>query len=331
MDSEFQRNKVLIVCDHYESVKIPENLLKKKHNLALFPVANIPLIEYILESLYQNNLLDVMIVGHENISVVINHIKKTKYARLMKIKFLNYVVASLGDILREIGNCGINFANMLVLFANTFTNLDLNLLIAQQEKYKSKDRSVLATICLFKTKKKKVFPVYGVAENQLVLIDRVSESSKIKMRGIMEKYKQVNIKIGYSSPDYIVLSPEFIDYVIENFDLNTPFEILKTLVHDDIYGHKIMVYFPEEDETIKKANKSVKYKKQEKMPQEAVVCDGNRVIENIEALSLEPDESIYGLYKRSISNLRDYFEINRDIQMRYFFPYTPDVFVAPEE
>ena len=77
LTKEYLYNKekiVLLVCNFYETSEIPTSIFGIKDNLALFPVANIPLIEYILTNLYDQNFRNVILTG-KHFESVLNYIR----------------------------------------------------------------------------------------------------------------------------------------------------------------------------------------------------------------------------------------------------------------
>lgn len=212
-------NPVLLVCDYYETSQIPQEMLTIKYNLALFPIANVPLIDLLLSNLQSQGLRDVIIAG-SHIKEVVRHVSKTEYPKGMNIRFYVSTGRSLGDIFREFDQLDYQFDNLLVMYANMYTTVPLLSLI---ELHKAALHRLLS-IYLHKNKSNDISRnIYAMVDRNIVYYDRVT-NGRIDSREILDtvhQHRTISIDAGFSSPIVAVVSGRVFRLFTENFDYHT--------------------------------------------------------------------------------------------------------------
>jgi translation initiation factor eIF-2B subunit epsilon len=227
-------NIVLLVCDYYQTKQIPYEMTLKKDNLALFPVANIPMIDFILKSLINRSLTNIILCG-EFIDKIIEHVS------LFYTKKINWISwsgeSSLGDVIRYFNDINYDLKDMLVMYANHYTNFDLNNLFETHRKNNN-----LVTFFLHENiSNSKIKNFYGTKDNQIVFYER-SVNDKFNQKHVqetVEKYKTVEFNFKGSSPNLAVISPKVFQMFTDNFDFNSLADFLESLLAFNPFNLKI--------------------------------------------------------------------------------------------
>lgn len=303
-DYLYNREKiVLLVCDFYETLEIPNSIFEIKDNLALFPVANIPLIEYILTNLYDQNFKNVIITG-KNIDSIIKYIKSTKFLSYMNIRTLKCNGTSLGDIFREIDCFGYDIGDVAVMYANHFTNIPLAKLFKKHKK--SKDTALTLFVHNRDTNDINTH-VYVTKDNQIVFYEKLKEGTinADEIEHCAKKYKAVDVSTCFSAPTFAIVSKPVFTMFTENFDFATLGDLLIGIFASGIYGYKFNIISQGEIETIHK----------EKMQ---IASTYSEFVEG-DSYSSVYTEALYTssapeqIYSREINTLLDYFHLNNDV------------------
>lgn len=324
--------KVLLVCDFYETRNIPDSVFVAKENIALFPISNIPLIEYILGLLYQNGLYEVILAG-SSLSIIRQHLEKTKYDSLLRISYLSNSHSSFGDILREADEADWRIDHLLVYFANTFVNYDLQFLVHEHLRSKEKDESVIVTTILFDEKAKKRNNVYTLHDSKIVYYDEQSRKKRVASEfwDVIEKYDTVNVVSNVSKSRVFVVSSEIFPLFTENFDYRTIEDLIIGLQVFNAYGYKINAILSENipyktvtstKDVVKMATISLNtlsFTSQVVTKYNSGVCPRSDVDGNTSSQSIA--------YGKSIITLRDYFDMNMDFRLRRFSPFSLEDYI----
>lgn len=275
------REIVLLICDFYETKHIPVEMTSLKKNLSLFPVANIPMIEYVLSSLWDQKFLNVVLAGN-GCSEVLEHVRRTEVGEKMSIVSLDCDGKSLGDLMRDIDDNGFEFDELLVIYANHYTNYLLrNILNRHRE-----DSSLAMTLFLHQNESNsKVSHLYGFRSNEVVFYNRCvnGKYDSEKVRGAVERDGTVEFMANLSSPTIAVVSSAVFPLFTENFDFQTLGDLVGGILAFNAYNLKIMCC------------------RQGDMD----------VSGDLEHLNLEPRN---GFYSREIVTLYDYFKFNEDVR-----------------
>jgi len=300
-DYLYNREKIiLLVCDFYETSQIPKNMFEIKDNLALFPVANIPLVEYILTSLMDQQLKNVIITGNK-IESIVEHIKTTKFMKLMNIRVLKSNGKCIGDLFREIYNTGYEFWDLVVMYANHYTNVPISQLIKQHRKAKD----TIMTVFTHKSDTNDTHThIYATQGKEIRYYEKVL-GSRVNSEGMMEALrnnKSLYIFTWFSSPTIAVISGPIFSIFSDNFDYETLGDFMAGMLASGLYNYNFQMVSQDEIRRtcIQPTRSSAPCSLEENRPvlylEEKMIEDG-------------PECS----YSKEIITLLDYFKINDDV------------------
>lgn len=225
---------VLLSCDYYDTKHFPNEMIEAKGNLALFPVANIPLIDYIVHSLISQSFNNIILCG-TSIKNIFEHVKN-KFGLLVNV-ICQENESNLGDFLRFFNDVNYDLNDMLILYANHFTNFNLNMLYDEHI-----NKGYLATYFIHKnTSNSHVKHFYGAKNDEIVFYERVV-NDKINFTNLKEKIKQHRtIEFNYkgSSPNIAVISSKVFQLFTNNFDFYSLGDLLESILAFNPFNLKI--------------------------------------------------------------------------------------------
>lgn len=303
-DYLYNREKiVLLVCDFYETLEIPSSIFEIKDNLALFPVANIPLIEFILTNLFDQNFKNIILTGR-NIDTIIKYIRSTKFINIMNIRTLKSNGTNLGDVFREIDCFGYEMGDIAVMYANHFTNIPLAKL------FKKHKRSKDATVSLFvhnRDTNSVNTHVYVTKENQIMFYEKVhnDEISSAEIELCAKKHKTVDVFTCYSAPTFAIISRPVFSIFTDNFDFANLGDLLIGILAADIYNYKFQIIPQSELEEAVKERLQIESEYLE-------ISEGGSY-SSLYSETLYTTSAPEKIYSREVNTLLDYFHLNNDV------------------
>ncbi|ELQ75304.1 Translation initiation factor 2B, epsilon subunit (eIF-2Bepsilon/GCD6) [Trachipleistophora hominis] len=329
--------KVLLVCDFYETKNIPDSVFTVKKNVTLFPISNIPLIEYILEMLSKNGFTEIILAGSST-SVVLEYLKRTKYHKLLNISCLSNSHTSLGDILREIDEKDWRVDNLLVYYANTFVNYDLRFVLDEHLRSKKKNRNVILTTVLFDEKARKTNNLYGMRGPEIVYYEELGKKGNVKadMWNMVERYGSVDLISNVSKSRVFVISSEAFPIFTENFDFQSIEDLIKGFQVFNAYGYKInailsdRIPYKRARATKEVINISSISLNSLSFTSHVVTQYSEKTGTCSEGAKNQANENIMSLgvaYGKSITTLQDYFDINTDFRSRRSSPFSLEDYI----
>ncbi|KRH92231.1 Translation initiation factor 2B, epsilon subunit (eIF-2Bepsilon/GCD6), partial [Pseudoloma neurophilia] len=232
--------KVLLVCDFYEPKQIPNEVFSVKKNITLFPISNIPLIEYIMEHLFKNGFKDVILAGPSYLSIL-EYLKRTKYYRNMRIESFTNEYQSLGDIMRDIDERDTRINDLLIYYANTFVNFDLKEFYKQHINFKKEDKKVICTTVLLNESPEITNNLYGCDGKNIIYFEQKNRKGDfdIDVRDLNDKYPNLNFLSDKTKPRIFIVSSEIFSLFTEYFDCKTLEGIISSLLLLNAYNYKI--------------------------------------------------------------------------------------------
>lgn len=307
----YNRDKiVLLVCDFYETSQIPPSIFDIKDNLALFPIVNVPLIDYILNNLLDQHFKNVIISGRQ-IDSVISYLETTKYKETMNIRCFRCEGNSLGDIFRSIDDNGFEFKELIVMYANHYTNISLGKLLKKHKKSKN----TIMTLFVHETQSNDTSTHLYALQNGIVLYYEKTNNNKVSVSdiiGISKNNKHIEVCTLYSGPTMAVVSGSIFPLFTENFDFTNLGDFMIGILAAGIYNYKM--YLLTEDELAK--------------------INGDRGVAteySTQYYSIDPSysgaiytETVYcseepeNYYSFEINTLFDYYKMNSDVAKKTF-------------
>ncbi|KAM0681701.1 Translation initiation factor eIF-2B subunit epsilon [Glugoides intestinalis] len=299
-DYLYNREKiVLLICDFYETSQIPNTMFEIKDNLALFPVANVPLIEYILANLMDQNFKNVIVTG-KKIESIVKHIKITRFFKFMNIRVLKSDGNCLGDIFRDIHRLQYEFWDLVVMYANHYTNIPLTKFIQRHRKANDTIMSVFA----HKIETNDIYShVYVTNDNVIQSYEKV-QGNTLKSEEILELLKKqdsLRISTCYSGPTVAIISNQVFSLFTDNFDYENLGDFISGMLASGIYNYKFQLVTQDELEYISKRGFSF--------------CSSLKKNYEVNSSDKEKTDRIGPecYYSREILTLLDYFKINDDV------------------
>lgn len=293
----YERNKiVLLICDFYQTIQIPSSIFEVRDNMALFPVANVPLIEYILTNLLDQNFRNVIIAG-TNIDNIVNHVKTTKFIEHMNIRIFKSSGENTGDLFRELHDLGFEFWDLVVMFANHYTNIPLAKLIKRHRKI----NNAMMTLFTHDAETNDIMShVYATIDGNLCHYEK-TEMEKVDSSSIMNflpEHEEVDIATLSSGPTIAVVSNIVFSIFADNFDYATFEDLIVGILASGIYDFKFQVVTQEDLQNkctccVDKVNG----------------CEDPDIF--IETCFEDAGSSSY--YSKEIVTLLDYYKINDDV------------------
>ncbi|KAI5172699.1 translation initiation factor eIF-2B subunit epsilon [Pancytospora epiphaga] len=209
---------VLLVCDYYEVAKSAKD--KMVRDAALFPVGKVTLVDLILNNLAEQNFNNVIIAGRK-IDPIVKHVSANWKDSGLNIAAYKSSGETLGDMLREMHSSRIEMGDVLIMYANTYTNMDLTMLWKRHKE--SNGRNIL-TLCTYeKNTTDDAVHVYGTNGCRVLFYQKL-EGDKLDSEDIFHtllKHKSISVDFMSSSPTIAVASPDVFTLFNDNFDYQT--------------------------------------------------------------------------------------------------------------
>lgn len=299
---------ILLACDFYETKQIPEDVFKIKDNIAMFPIVNLPLINYILKNLISQNFKNVILAG-KRMKSIIKYLQKTKFFSTMNIRIFNTDGSSLGDIIRGLDQKGFEFKDLIVMYANHYSNIPLQKLLRKHKKSKGN----IMTVLVHETNSNDANThVYAMKNNNLIYYEKTCDG-KIESSELLAAFKgskRMEINTSFSSPTIAVLSSQMFPIFTENFDFQNLGDFIIGVLASPLYNCKIGIFSSDE---LRKSSDDVN------------LCQ--EVVKNFyeSPMSSAPTkETLFTsqepicLYSNEIVTLLDYFKMNSDVAERAY-------------
>ena len=322
------KHVAFLVCDYYETNQIPQELFEIKDNLALFPIVNMPLIELILTNFVNQKFKNVVLVG-SNLTSVLKHLEKTDFPRLLNLRIYSSEASSLGDVFREMFQLGFEFDNILIMYANHYTNIPLYKLL----KYHSTCRNNLMTVYTYAYDTNDTNAhIYAYTGNDIIYYDKIT-SGRIIAPEILEavhKNKSVEVAYWHSSPTVAVVSKDVFLVYNENYDYHTLGDMLSGMLAAGIFDCKFKLMTdkdmipqalrkPNLNPTICERHLQKKGRFGERLKDQSREKTGNskekpnQVIGENASTAQKHKLKEKRYYSKEIITLFDYFKFNRDV------------------
>jgi len=297
-------NVVIIVCDHYSTSQIPQNMCNISGNLALFPVANTSIIDLILLNLLEQQFHNIILAGTK-LTPIITHIQDSSIYSQMNIGWLEYSGESIGDLFRTIDDLRFEFNNLILIFGNHYTNLPFNNLLKKHNKHKKEDK-ILATFYVHEHHSNSINKHIYVTENNQLLKYILTASKSLDLAdftSLCKSAQNVMTYVSYSSPSIAIFSNQIFSIFTENFDYHSLGDFITGTLSSDALDFKIKL-FTEHDFSLRK---------------KGIICstevneyhkNGVCYYEEIHRCNIKENGKIYN---REITTLLDYYNFNKDV------------------
>lgn len=285
---------ILLMCDYYETEHISQDMYNIKDNIALFPVANVPLIDLILCNLLSQNFYNVIIAGKQ-IDNLLEHLAKTQYLDIMNISVFRSTGDSLGDLFRELDFLRFEFRDLIVMYANAYTNINLSLLLKRHKEAKTN----ILTLYTYENKSNdNNTHVYGTVGQDVVFYQKVANEQieSADLFSALPKRKSILVDTTSSGPTIAVVSSQVFAIFAENFDYRTLGDLMVGVLASKLYDSCFQVV-KDDDLLSKRHHPAGGYSESDLF------------------FSEKHGERAYGspFYSREIITLLDYYNFNKDV------------------
>lgn len=307
---DFMYNKsrmVLLVCDFYETSQIPVTAYEIIDNLALFPVANLPIIEYILSNLYAQDFKHVIISG-KNIDSVLKYIDGSRFKYLMNIRSFRCNGSCLGDIFRSLDELNYEINNMVVMYGNHFSNVPLKKLL---KKHKKSNNNLLTVFAHENYSNDVCSNLYVNKSEKIVHFEKnVSKSvDSDEMQDLIKNHKSVTMSSHLSAPTFAVLASEVPRIFTENFDYRNLTDLMVGILAAGVFNFDFQLVTPDDF-----------LNTQQDICQLETTEVTTEIYQDGDSISTFITESVYNTplqlnstYSKEVNTLLDYFNFNLDV------------------
>ncbi|EDO18139.1 hypothetical protein Kpol_1031p45 [Vanderwaltozyma polyspora DSM 70294] len=145
------RLQAIVLTDSFETRFMPLTASKPR---CLLPLANIPLIEYTLESLAMAAVKEVYLVCSAHADQIIEYIENSKWnlpwSPFKVTTIMSPESRSIGDAMRDIDNRGIITGDFILISGDLVTNIEFDKVLEFHKKAHQNDKDHILTMCLSK-------------------------------------------------------------------------------------------------------------------------------------------------------------------------------------
>ncbi|KYN02636.1 Translation initiation factor eIF-2B subunit epsilon [Cyphomyrmex costatus] len=216
----------------------------------LMPVINIPLLDYMIETLIKSKIQEVFLYCSSHVDLLKKYMKERVYKDITISLIISDGCRSLGDALRDIDTKGWIRGYFILIRGNTFTNTDLKTLFNVHRVRAEKDKGATMTMVLRNFGSMK--DSYLNEEASLIVSDK--SSNKIlyytKLKNSEKKVKlelnwfldhnEVEINSCYLDTHIYLCSPSVLPLFADNFDFQTMDDFIRgVLMNEEILDSRI--------------------------------------------------------------------------------------------
>eukprot|EP01134_Creolimax_fragrantissima_P003976 CFRG3976T1 len=225
---------------------------------SLIPVANIPLLEYVLECLSAAGVVEVYICVKSKADQVDQFIKGSRWAKQEQTGVIVNVLTAgeslcQGDVMRHLYGHGVIRSNFILIDGDVISNMRFNEAMREHtERVKKDSRNVMTTVL------KEVHPTHhsrSVQEGLVTcmapesgeLLDyRPVRSSKKHSIGVstevFDSTPSLTVRSDLVDPHVYVCSPLVLELFCDNFDYQDMGDFIRGLLDDDVQGNRIFTH-----------------------------------------------------------------------------------------
>ena len=224
----------------------------------LIPVCGIPIIEYMIDSLFSGNIKDIIICVKNNGQKLEKYIKKFHEKKNIKI-FINEQFNSIGDCLRKIYSENIISTDFILISGLVISNLDMEDVYNFHLERKKHDKKCIMTSLLktyknennIKTDYDDDMVIYNPDTFRIYQYESTFERIKIELnKNIIFKEDKENqeitkykIKSNLYYSNICVCSPNILNVFNENIDFHSIRDHLyKNLIYSEIYFDTFYIF-----------------------------------------------------------------------------------------
>uniref|UniRef100_A0A182PFE7 Translation initiation factor eIF2B subunit epsilon n=1 Tax=Anopheles epiroticus TaxID=199890 RepID=A0A182PFE7_9DIPT len=246
--------QAIVIADSYNDNFQPFTATKP---LALLPVANVPLIEYTLETLNQNRVEEVIVFCSQHIDQVKRYIGERQSARCtwsigMKVTVISSETCrSIGEALRDLDAQNTIRGNVLLLGVDSVTNANLAALLEEHKRLAKLDRGAVMTVVYKEGSRRlrtgnEVLIAMEPRTRRLLFHQRLAQQEKERSFELpLELFlanRDVAVCHGLLDPQIAVCSQAALPLFADNFDFLSRDDFVRgVLINEEILNSRIYV------------------------------------------------------------------------------------------
>ncbi|XP_072747764.1 translation initiation factor eIF2B subunit epsilon [Anoplolepis gracilipes] len=237
---------VILADDFTTSLTPSQNIFPS----ILMPVINVPLFDYMLETLIKSRIQEVFLYCSSHIDLLKKYVKAKNYKETTISLIISDGCSSLGDALRDIDTKGWIRGYFILIRGNTFVNTDLKTLLNAHCLKVKKDKGATMTMVLRNFGSTK--DTYMNEETSLVVSDKSSNKMLYytKLKNSEKKVKlelnwfldhnEVELNTCYLDTHIYLCSPSVLPLFADNFDFQTMDDFIRgVLMNEEILDSRI--------------------------------------------------------------------------------------------
>ncbi|XP_050067427.1 translation initiation factor eIF-2B subunit epsilon-like [Anopheles maculipalpis] len=225
--------------------------------LALLPIANVPLIEYTLESLSRNGVEEVIVFCCNHIEQVKRYVQERQTARCtwsihMKVSIVSSESCrSIGEAIRDLEARNTIRGNVLLLGVDSVTNADLAALLDEHKRLVKLDRGAVMTVVYKEGLRRmrtgnEVMIAMEPRTRRLLYHQRLAAQEKERNFEVpLELFlgnRDVEVCHGLLDPQIAVCSQAALPLFADNFDFLSRDDFVRgVLINEEILNSRIYV------------------------------------------------------------------------------------------
>uniref|UniRef100_W5MB06 Translation initiation factor eIF2B subunit epsilon n=1 Tax=Lepisosteus oculatus TaxID=7918 RepID=W5MB06_LEPOC len=295
-EEEEQPLQAVLIADSFTRRFFP---ISKDQPRALFPLANVAMIDYTLECLTATGVQETFVFCCWMSNKIKEHLLKSKWCRPTSPNTVHVITSdlyrSLGDVLRDVDAKSLVRGDFLLVYGDVVSNIDVTQALQEHRNRRKAEKNVSVMTMIFKESS----PGHkSRCEEDDVIVAVDSKSKRVlhyqKTHGLKKLRFPMNLFHGGSDEIEIrhdllnchisICSPQVAELFTDNFDYQTRNDFVRgILVNEEILGNQIHMH-------------------------------------------VTGDE-----YGARVSNLLMYDTVSSDIVRRWVFPLTPEVNFADQE
>ncbi|XP_011268191.1 translation initiation factor eIF-2B subunit epsilon [Camponotus floridanus] len=237
---------VILADDFTTSLTPSQNIFPS----ILMPVINVPLFDYMLETLIKSRIQEVFLYCSSHIDLLKEYVKVKNYKGTAISLIISDGCSSLGDALRDIDTKGWIRGYFILIRGNTFVTADLKSLLNAHCLKVEKDKGATMTMVLRNLGSTK--NSYMSEEASLVVSDKSSNKMLYytKLKNSEKKVKlelnwfldhsEIELNTCYLDTHIYLCSPSVLPLFADNFDFQTMDDFIRgVLMNEEILDSRI--------------------------------------------------------------------------------------------
>lgn len=225
---------------------------------ALFPLANVPLIDYTMELLVSAGVKEIFVFcgGGEHGARIKQYIRTSQWAKLLRSKNVHTFDGdkSVGDCLRECEKLEqINSkADMVIVTGPLVSNHDVQATLARHKETKKKDKATIMTLALkrlgrwHRTRSAADATTWGIDKDtkELLIYDPAADARKLMKieMDLLKQSRSLTLATDLIDTRVYVCTAQLLIEFQSNFDFHTMEQLIADLLlNAELYGHKMFV------------------------------------------------------------------------------------------